>query len=664
LTGSDDDTRRHRSDPGDFDRLDSALADREERVRALEARLASTLTRLSDYEAILGPRRLRTLLHVKGLAGSLLSWVARPTTRRAQTLRRARTLMAIIASDGVGTAIRRLRFRHARLNSAVALPATPEDEQYRLWLQQHDPSPGRLTEMRKQNEQWTYRPLISVVVPVYNPDQVWLDAMVSSVRSQVYDNWELCLADDASPAPHVRAVLSRLATEDRRIKVAFREQNGNIAAASNSALALATGEFVALLDHDDLLRPHALHRVVEALQDDRSTDLLYSDEDKILFGGERGHAHFKGSFDPDYLLSTNYISHLSVIRRDTVGAVGGFRSGLDGSQDHDLVLRVSERARRIQHIADVLYSWRQVPGSAAIAGSEKPAAWEAGRRAVEDALLRRQSGSRAELGPTSGLYVARYPVPPSTRVTAVVMASDAATTDRSLAALGRGRGLRPHRWIVWGYDIALEGLRESNVDVVVTQGSAHHARLVNELVEHDDSDVIVFLAGDLAPSQMGAAWLEPLVEQAMRSAVGVVGGRIVGVDGGTEQDGLHVGGTDLVATIGVRWPVIQQICAVSLDCMAMQRIRFAANGGFDSRYRLSLHDIDLCLRLRRAGLSTLYTPLTELQRLRPRLKARPANDDAEEFRRVWEGSPEWTDPFVSPWLESVRPLVIRGVTPG
>jgi O-antigen biosynthesis protein len=352
------------------------------------------------------------------------------------------------------------------------------------------------------------------------------------------------------------------------------------------------------------------------------------------------------------------------LRRDLVTAVGGFRAGLDGSQDHDLVLRVSEVSRRIRHVADVLYSWRQVPGSAALEHSEKPAAWEAGRRAVDDALGRRHLGARADLGPSPGLYVARYPIPPAARVTAIVIARDPPTTARALSALRRSPGLTATRWIVCGYHPTLEALRGPNVDVVVARGSEHHTRVINDLVADDVSDVLFLLAGDLVPTSATAAWLEPMVEQALRGSIGVVGGRVLDAVKRAEHEGLRVGGPSGVESVGLRLPVIQRASAVSADCMAVRRAAFASVGGFDTRYRVCMYDLDLCLRLRRAGLATLYSPLTELQRLRRRFGMQPATDDLELFRAVWEGTPESTDPFVSPWLESVSPLAIRDDYPG
>lgn len=590
---------------------------------------------------------------------SVVSRLAPPGSRQRRVLRGGRVIATVLATDGIRAAIRRFRNGGGRLNSAAVKDAIPDDGQYRRWLAQHDPSAAEVEAMRGEDQGWTYRPLISLVVPVYNTDVRWLDAMVLSVRDQAYDNWELCLADDCSDEPGVQPALARWATVDARVKLAFREQNGNIAAASNTALAMATGEFIALLDHDDVLRPHALHAVVAALQEDREVDLVFSDEDKILIDGQRGQVHFKGEFDPDYLLSTNFVSHLSVLRRDLVEQVGGFRAGFDGSQDHELVLRVSERARRVRHVADVLYSWRQVPGSAALEHAEKPAAAAAGRMAVEDAVRRRAPGGRAEFGAQPGLYNARYPIRPGVRVTAVVGAVEARVTARSLAALRDAPGLLPRRWLVWGRDPGIGRLADSVVETVSVAESGNQAGIINELVAADDCDVILFLAGDVTPRRGRDGWLEPLVEQAIRDTVGAVGGRIIGGDGRPEQDGLRLDAEHGVASAGVRLPVIQRVSAVSIDCLAIDRSRFTAMGGFDDRYSEQLHDIDLCLRLRRAGWATVFTPLTELHRLSPPRGRARTGDDVAEFRRAWEGSPEWPDPYVSPWLDRVAPFVIR-----
>ncbi len=219
-------------------------------------------------------------------------------------------------------------------------------------------------------------------MPTYNPQEDWLRPAIESVLGQVYENWELCIADDASTAPHVGDILDQFARADSRIKVVRRPENGGIAAASASALEVATGEFVALLDHDDLLRPHALHRVVELLQSDPELDVIYSDEDMLLSDGQYGKPFFKPDWSPDLLLSVNYVCHFLVLRRDLVERTGGFRPGFDGAQDHDLVLRATEQARHVGHVPDVLYAWRQVPGSVALTGDAKMYAYEAGQRAV------------------------------------------------------------------------------------------------------------------------------------------------------------------------------------------------------------------------------------------------------------------------------------------
>ncbi|HVI78711.1 MAG TPA: glycosyltransferase, partial [Candidatus Acidoferrum sp.] len=234
-------------------------------------------------------------------------------------------------------------------------------------------------------------PLISIVMPVYNPDLAHLSSAIDSVRTQIYDNWELCVADDASSDPSVARTLKEYATADTRIKVTFRERNGHIAACSNSALELATGDWVALLDQDDLLSEHALAFVAATIEEHPEAGLIYSDEDKIDVTGARCQPFFKPDWNPELLLGQNYVSHLGVYRRALLVEIGGFREGYEGSQDHDLALRCSEKLEpaQIRHIPRVLYHWRMVEGSAAALAEAKPYAAQAARRAIADHLQRK-----------------------------------------------------------------------------------------------------------------------------------------------------------------------------------------------------------------------------------------------------------------------------------
>jgi hypothetical protein len=245
---------------------------------------------------------------------------------------------------------------------------------YRRWAKRYDRlSADDLQQIHEATERLTYRPLISVLMPVYNTDQRWLKAAIQSVRDQMYPNWELCIADDASTDSRVGKVLRDFLSKDPRIKVDFRRVNGHISAASNSALQLATGEFVALADHDDVLPAHALLAVVHELNRHPDADIVYSDEDRIDESDRRFDPYFKPDFNIELFRGQNFISHLGVYRTDLVRRVGGFREGLEGSQDYDLAWRVLEQssAQRIRHIPHVLYHWRAIAGSAALGTREK-----------------------------------------------------------------------------------------------------------------------------------------------------------------------------------------------------------------------------------------------------------------------------------------------------
>jgi hypothetical protein len=248
-----------------------------------------------------------------------------------------------------------------------------QEARYRRWIVEHTPSKEALGEMRRDSERLAYRPRMSVITPVYNTDPAWLRACIESMRSQVYENWELCLADDGSTARGTLAVLKDYES-DPRVRVVHLAGNSGISIASNAALEIATGDFIVTLDHDDELAPEALYEVVRFLNLVPDADFVYSDEDKLGPAGERCDPYFKPDWSPEHFRSCMYTCHLLVLRTSLVRELGGFRRGFEGSQDYDLVLRVIERTERIHHIPKILYHWRKTPGSTATSGLAKTCA--------------------------------------------------------------------------------------------------------------------------------------------------------------------------------------------------------------------------------------------------------------------------------------------------
>ena len=276
--------------------------------------------------------------------------------------------------------------------SAAALRERMFPQTYSRWISQYDTLPAKTRRrMRADIARWPVRPLISVIMPVYNTDPRWLLAAIRSVQAQLYPHWELCISDDASTLAGTQEALSDFAKRDPRIRVFFRTSNGHISANSNSALSLASGEFIALMDSDDALPRHALYRVAKEIVEHPEVDLIYSDEDKIDESGIRFEPYFKSDWNLALMLSQNAFSHLGVYRRGLVEKVGGFRPGFEGSQDHDLILRcaLATSPERIRHIPQVLYHWRAVGSSTAAKRGAKPYAWDAGRHAIEEHLVQR-----------------------------------------------------------------------------------------------------------------------------------------------------------------------------------------------------------------------------------------------------------------------------------
>mgnify|MGYP003345479311 CR=1 FL=1 len=343
----------------------------------------------------------------------LTTVLAPPGSTRRTLYSVLRRSIEIVSRDGAGVFVRKVAYclRQSLREGRLQIRLRPVDQlqdrdaQYQVWLRQHAISPRALEERKLEGTRFHYQPHISIVTPVYNTDPVWLKKAIESVIAQIYPHWELCLANDASTKAHVKELLDDYAAKEPRIRVTQLSSNRGIAGASAEALSLATGEFVGLLDHDDELSPDALFEVVKVLQERRDLDFLFSDEDKIASNGQLVEPFFKPGWNPQLILSMNYIAHFSVFRRSVLAEAGGFRTGFDGSQDYDLVLRVTERTSRIAHIPKVLYHWRKIPGSTASFNHAKPYADDKAKRALEEAMVRREQRANVDT-----LWLGRYRV--------------------------------------------------------------------------------------------------------------------------------------------------------------------------------------------------------------------------------------------------------------
>ncbi len=477
------------------------------------------------------------------------------------------------------------------------------------------------------------RPLLSVLMPVYNPPERWLARAIDSVREQVYENWELCLADDASTAPHVRPLLERYAAADPRIRVVFRTENGHISHASNSALDLARGEFVALLDHDDEIAPDALAEVTLLLVAQPDADIVYTDEDKIDEDGRRYTPYFKPDYLPDLLTGQNCLSHLSVYRTALVRAVGGFRPGYEGSQDWDLALRVVDRTTpdRVRHIPKVLYHWRAVSGSTAREVSEKDYSLDAARRALLDHFARR--GIEVEVRPVPGSHwQIVHPLPaPHPLVSIIIPTHNAAALLRTcVASIFARTDYAPYEILIVNnrsddpetLAFFAELTPESNVRVIDYDAPFNFSALNNFAVRHARGEVVCLLNNDI--EVITGRWLDELVSHALRPEIGAVGamlyypnltvqhaGVVLGLGGVANHAFInHAHGTDGQMN---RARLVQNYSAVTAACLAIRRTVFEQVGGFnETDLPIAFNDIDFCLRVRAAGYRNLWTPFAEL----------------------------------------------------
>lgn len=553
----------------------------------------------------------------------------------------------------------------------------PSPAAYARWIARNEPSAEDHPAIRGWLLGLGTLPRVSVLMPVHDPQPGHLRAAIASVASQVFEDWELCIADDGCRTREVRELLDAAAS-DRRVRLTRLETSQGVAVATNAALNLASGDICLFLDHDDLLAPHALALIAAEFAVHPSAAAVYSDEDTIDVAGRRSAPLFKPGFDAERLLGQNYVNHAFAARTDELRRLGGLREGIDGVQDHDLVLRLADSGPgAVRHIPQVLYHWRVYPGGATLSQRRSAQLAEARTRAVADHLRRNGQAGEAHLGPR-GYVAVRRPLPDSApSVLAIVP-----TRDRpGLLATCTAGLLDQTRYPELRLRIVDNGSREADclsllalleadprVEVLRIDEPFNFSALNNTAARGADADLLLFLNDDVLVAEPN--WLRLMAAEAVRPEIGAVGAKLHYPDGRIQHAGVATGlGPQGIAghefrgqpgdTPGPqsRLLVQREVSAVTAACMLLERRKFEEVGGFDEALAVAFNDVDLCLRLRGAGYRNLWTPHARLihaesaTRGSDRSPERGAAfaDEARLMRERW-GEALADDPYYSPNL--------------
>lgn len=588
----------------------------------------------------------------------------------------------ISKNDRVKSSIKKAILPHLR---------NPSEDRYLEWLSKGGaPDAIDLARAKLSVEKLSYQPLISVIIPTYNTDIVFLRDCIDSVYSQVYENWELCIVDDASPNSEVRENIKKYAANDSRIKYKFLNKNGHIANATNEAVKLASGEFVALFDHDDLLWPNALSEIVEALNCDKGIDFLYTDEDKIT-EDRREHLgpFFKPDFNPDFLHSVNYVTHFSVIRKSLYEKLGGERPEYNGAQDWDLILRIFRATDKIYHIPKIVYSWRIHSESTAKSTDAKPYVVEAQKKAIQDDLVNygRPDALVEQDEHHPGYWKVSYPLRGKPLVSIVIPSKNQykivkrciesiyeRSTYDNFEIILVDTGSDDNRVLNWYTKLKL---RHDNFTLVEwPEQPFSYARSCNEGARVAKGDILIMLNNDT--EVITPDWIELLAGDAQRAEIGGVGCLLLYPDKRHIQHagvGVGLGGVaaNALQMMTLSQPMSQtqhlyantrhNMTAVTAACMAVRKSVFNEIGGFDENFRITYNDVDLCLKMIETGYRNLYTPYVQLvhhESISLGLPDEVAKRDTDEFQRaVGQFKDKWQkyvdyDPALNPNLDKLN----------
>ena len=527
----------------------------------------------------------------------------------------------------------------------------PEEVPYGPWFEKHKPSAEELERQRKKK--WKNPPLISVAVPAYRTPPGFLEQMILSVKEQTYPHWELCIVNASRGEDGMEQVLGRYAGGDERIRVKNLEENLGIAGNTNEALEMARGEFVGLLDHDDLLAPQALFRIAEALTADPQADAVYTDEDKVTTDlSEHFQPHFKPDFNLDLLRSNNYITHFFVVRTRLAREAGGFRREFDGAQDYDFIFRCTEEAKKVLHVPEVLYHWRTHKASTADNPASKMYAFEAGKRAIEAHLARCGQEGTVSLRKDLGFYRVEYPVQGEPLVSILIPNRDQKETlEKCLNSIWEKSTYNNYEILIvennssspeiFNYYREIE--KRPGVQILTWKEGFNYSAINNFGEKSAAGDYLLFLNNDVEVINPG--WIEELLGNCQRKEVGIVGAKLYYPDDTIQHAGTVIGIGGIAGHAFLNMPrsrtgylhkasLQMDLSAVTAACMMMKRQVFKQLGGFEERLSVAFNDVDLCLRTVQAGYLVVYNPEVELYHYES--KSRGAEDSEEKVRRFQE----------------------------
>ncbi len=563
----------------------------------------------------------------------------------------------------------------------------PEEIPYGPWYEAYVPDEQTLEKQRKQK--FSQSPLISIAVPAYKTPGVFLRQMLDSVRAQTYGNWELCIANASPGEEEMGKILREYAKKDPRIRWMDLKENLGISENTNAAFAMAQGEFVGLLDHDDLLAPNALYEVVKAINETKDVDVVYTDEDKVTADlSEHFQPHFKPDFNLDLLRSNNYICHFFVVRRSILAKTGGFRKEFDGAQDHDLIFRCTEQAREIAHVPEILYHWRTHRESTADNPASKMYAYDAGKRAIEAHLARMQVQGTVSHTPDYGFFRVKYPVQGSPLVSVIIPNKDETETLRScIRSLKENTTYKNFEILIIENNSTTKEIfsyykelsQEENIRIFNWKKEFNYSAINNFGARKARGEYLLFLNNDI--QVITPDWMEEMLGVCQREEVGAAGVKLIYPDNTIQHAGCVIGIGGIAGHMFVDMPaersgylhkasLLQDMSAVTAACMMIKRSVFQKVKGFTEELAVAFNDVDLCLKVRREGYLIVYDPYARLYHMES--KTRGAEDSEAKMRRFqteieymrchWLDILKKGDPYynknlsLTKWNYSLKPL--------